>query len=129
MSELLSVRWTILKAHDGKHCCYVFRTAAKGCTCWKSCWLLIIAGSSHVLHSELLHHRHGNPAKPRVTLCATNTGCCQESAANHLPSSAPRKILPQYPTDTSRLLQGSSVFPTACAKKCSPSKLSELCPG
>lgn len=103
----LSLRLTILKAHGRKHFCYIFRTAAKHCTCWKNCWFLITAGSSHVLHSMLPHHtEHWTCAKPRrATLHVRQTISTQPG--NRSPS-APRKestLKPCWYLSPFRLLQ------------------------
>lgn len=105
----LSLRLTILKGYDSKHFCYIFRTAAKDCTCWKNCWFPSTAGSSHVLHSVLPHHtEHWTCAKPPR---ATNY---QHSARKSLPI-CPRKRVSTKTLLLSLTLQGSSASPTAYA--------------
>lgn len=125
MSKLLSLRRTILKAYGSKHFCYVFRTAAKGCTCWKSCWFLITAGSSHVLHSVLPHHTKAlKPSQEEWRYALAKLTAIRSQLANHFPSSAPRKDSSLIPCWYFSTASGFFVLPTARAKKCSPSKWS-----
>lgn len=127
----LSLRLTILEAHDSKHFCYIFRTAAKDCTCWKNCWFLITAGSSHVLHSVLPHHtEHWTCAKPwRATLHIRQTPSTQPG--NHSPS-APRKesaLKPYWYLSSFRILQHLPQHVQRMFTTKVKFKKGEVCPG